>query len=65
MTTAPTPLPTSLKQAVTLWLVAIGAGLFETILVVATVLMFVPTSNNYFRAQERYKYEETETFYQK
>ena len=33
-----TPAPASLKQAVTLWLVAIGAGLFETILVVANVL---------------------------
>jgi len=35
---APTPLPASLKQAVTLWLVAIGAGVFETLLVVANVL---------------------------
>jgi hypothetical protein len=37
-TPAPTPLPASLKQAVTLWLLAIGAGVFETILVVANVL---------------------------
>ena len=37
-TPAPTPLPASLKQAVALWLVAIGAGVFETILVVANVL---------------------------
>src|SRR5262249_30758569 len=35
---APTLLPVSLKQAVTLWLLAIGAGVFETILVVANVL---------------------------
>jgi hypothetical protein len=35
---APIPLPASLKQAVTLWLLAIGAGVFETILVVANVL---------------------------
>lgn len=33
-----TPLPASLKQAVTLWLVAIGAGVFETVLVVANAL---------------------------
>src|SRR5262245_15522795 len=32
------PLPASLRQAVTLWLVAIGAGVFETLLVVANVL---------------------------
>jgi hypothetical protein len=37
-TPAPTPLPASLTQAVTLWLLAIGAGVFETILVVANVL---------------------------
>src|SRR5262245_46190656 len=37
-TPAPTPLPASLKQAVSLWLLAIGAGVFETILVVANVL---------------------------
>jgi hypothetical protein len=37
-TSAPTPLPTSLQRAVTLWLLAIGAGVFETILVVANVL---------------------------
>ncbi len=36
--TAPTPLPASLTQAVTLWLLAIGAGVFETLLVVANVL---------------------------
>ena len=35
---APTLLPVSLKQAVTLWLLAIGAGVFETLLVVANVL---------------------------
>ena len=36
-TPAPTPLPVALEQAVTLWLLAIGAGVFETILVVANV----------------------------
>ena len=35
---APSPLPASLQQAVTLWLLAIGAGVFETILVVANVI---------------------------
>jgi hypothetical protein len=35
---APSPTPASLEQAVTLWLVAIGAGVFETLLVVANVL---------------------------
>jgi hypothetical protein len=37
-TPAPIPPPASLQQAVTLWLLAIGAGIFETILVVANVL---------------------------
>jgi hypothetical protein len=37
-TPAPTPPPALLKQAVALWLLAIGAGVFETILVVSNVL---------------------------
>ena len=37
-TPAATPPPASVRQAVTLWLVAIGAGVFETLLVVANVL---------------------------
>jgi hypothetical protein len=37
-TPAPTLPPASLQQAVSLWLLAIGAGVFETILVVANVL---------------------------
>jgi hypothetical protein len=37
-TAAASPLPASFEQAVTLWLVAIGAGVFETLLVVANVL---------------------------
>jgi hypothetical protein len=37
-TSAPSPPPASLQQAVTLWLIAIGAGVFETLLVVANVL---------------------------
>src|SRR5262245_53737110 len=37
-THAATPLPASLQQAVSLWLLAIGAGVVETLLVVANVL---------------------------
>jgi hypothetical protein len=37
-TPAPAPPPASLRQAITLWLIAIGAGVFETLLVVTNVL---------------------------